>query len=71
MTKKRVRILVSFDKKTGEVLQESARHNCRTPEQEIVWLVRRGLLPVNAINAMPKGTVGESVKLGVCNAITR
>jgi hypothetical protein len=48
MTKKRVRIVLSLDRQTASILQESARQNCRTPEQEIVWLLRRGLLPVNA-----------------------
>lgn len=41
MSNPRFRLTVSLDQALAKALQQAARQDCRTPEQQIVWLLRR------------------------------
>jgi|GEM_PF-5480512 len=66
MPNPRFRLMVSLDQALALALQQAARQDCRTPEQQIVWLLRRefaqadqGIQP-NSVETLPHAPQGQS-----------
>ncbi len=66
MSNSRLRLTVSLDQALANALQHAARQDCRTPEQQIVWLLRREFpqacqdIPSNPTTPPPPASQGQS-----------
>lgn len=66
MPNPRFRLTVSLDQELAMVLQQAARQDCRTPEQQVVWLLRREFnqagqgIQRNSVETSPQTSQGQS-----------
>ena len=70
MPNPRFRLTVSLEQGLATALQQAARQDCRTPEQQIVWLLRRefpracGSIEPNTPRTLPRSPDGQSKEEG-------